>query len=103
MSNSVSFEALGLPADATPKQVRARWREMAASGLHPDHGGLIDRWLELQSAYQRALASARQPRICTACDGRGRLPLKSYKRSFLVEWQNCEKCGGTGLKESAKE
>jgi DnaJ-class molecular chaperone len=95
MNNSQAFATLGLPEDTTPAQVRARWRELAATGLHPDHGGLIDRWLDLQSAYQRALQLAKQPILCTACQGRGKLPDRKG-RSFQVTWLTCGKCGGTG-------
>lgn len=99
--NSLVFSQLGLPDDATPDQVRARWRELAASGLHPDHGGLVDRWLEIQGAYQKALELSKRPRLCTACDGRGRLPIRPG-RSFLVTWQACEKCSGTGFAKNSK-
>lgn len=94
--NSICFEALDLTPAASPADVRARWRELAASGLHPDHGGVIDKWLVLEAHYRKALALSRQPVLCTACNGRKKV-YQAAKGSFHGSWDTCGKCDGSGL------
>lgn len=51
------FDALGLKADATPDEVLAAYRHLAIEA-HPDHGGSIEQFTQLQENFELALAHA---------------------------------------------
>jgi hypothetical protein len=51
------FEALGLPASATPDEVRAAFRRLALQ-VHPDHGGNTEDFMRLQADFEHALSHA---------------------------------------------
>lgn len=51
------FEALGLQAEATPDEVLAAYRRLAIEA-HPDHGGSIEEFTQLQENFELALAHA---------------------------------------------
>ena len=51
------FEALGLKADATPDEVLAAYRRLVIEA-HPDHGGSIEEFTQLQENFELALAHA---------------------------------------------
>lgn len=51
------FEALGLPANATPDEVRAAFRHLALQA-HPDHGGNTKDFTRLQADFECALSHA---------------------------------------------
>lgn len=93
MSNEAPFKALTLPTDATPREVRARWRELCQGQIHPDQGGALEAFLDLKACYEKALSLSRGSRICTACRGRGKLP---EQHGFMVTWIICGKCEGSG-------
>ncbi len=52
-----SFEALGLHADATPEDVLAAYRRLALD-VHPDHGGDVESFTQLQQNFELAMAHA---------------------------------------------
>jgi DnaJ-class molecular chaperone len=35
-------------------------------------------------------------KTCSKCDGDGMGPSKTYNGDELVDWDDCERCGGTG-------
>jgi hypothetical protein len=51
------WSVLGLPENATPDEVRARYRELAAEN-HPDKGGDASRMVEINQAYALARVCA---------------------------------------------
>ena len=51
------WELLNVPADACVDAIEAAFRELAHTH-HPDKGGDVERWHELQAAYGEAVASA---------------------------------------------
>ena len=51
------FDALGLHADATPDEVLAAYRQLAIEA-HPDHGGTIEQFTQLQENFELAMAHA---------------------------------------------
>ena len=51
------FEALGLPANATPDEVRAAFRHLALQ-VHPDHGGNTEDFMRLQADFEHAQSHA---------------------------------------------
>jgi hypothetical protein len=51
------FAALGLPANATPEEVRAAFRQLALQ-VHPDHGGNTEDFIRLQADFEHALSHA---------------------------------------------
>jgi curved DNA-binding protein CbpA len=54
------YQILGVTAAATPAQIKAAYRELAVAH-HPDRGGSHDRMVELNIAYERAMAVAKVP------------------------------------------
>lgn len=49
------YEILGLPASATPEQIKTAYRKKAYE-THPDHGGTTTLFDEVQKAYEEALS-----------------------------------------------
>lgn len=92
MSNPL--KQLGLPDDALPSQVRARWRELAAEH-HPDKGGTVENFQLLEAAYKTALLYAKLPRTCEACQGSGR---RYLGQGFTRLVKPCEACKGLGTR-----
>lgn len=86
------FKLLGLPDDATKREVRERYYELART-QHPDAGGDVDRFTELNQAYQRCLTAAPEKRKCMVCGGSGELV---KQRGLAVTKTQCKRCLGTG-------
>lgn len=88
------FEALGLPQNATPVQVKAAWRlRIAEPGVHPDLGGDVESFLRLREMYERALfISENAP--CETCGGTG--SVGAARSSFTKALMRCTACGGSG-------
>jgi DnaJ-class molecular chaperone len=45
------YEVLGLSRDAPPEGIKAAYRKMAKSGVHPDHGGSTESFALIKLAY----------------------------------------------------
>lgn len=91
--------ALGLSPDATPDEVRRRYKELAQR-LHPDKGGTTADFQRLQSDYRAALSeeAGTVPPVpvwetCTECDGKGYLLMGS---GFTMMRMPCFACDGEG-------
>ena len=50
---------LGVPSTATEEQIKDRFKQLAKSA-HPDAGGSREKWLQLQEAYDQAMALFRK-------------------------------------------
>lgn len=83
------YADLGVPPQATPSEVKTRWREVAKT-LHPDAGGSPAEFTAMCFKYKKILEAAR---VCPDCGGSGRVTLQG---SFMVVPLLCEKCGGGG-------
>jgi hypothetical protein len=55
-TDPADWAAFGLQPDASPDDVRARWRELAKT-LHPDRGGDPAAFVRMNATYQRLVAS----------------------------------------------
>ena len=88
-----AFEVLGLAHDASPAEVKARWRELAVS-KHPDHGGDPEEFTSLRRAYNDAYEAALLT-PCPECSGTG--AVKVYG-GFLTTQLPCDTCDGSGRK-----
>jgi len=80
------LEVLSLPPDATPSEVKARWRELAALH-HPDRGGdpaLFDRY---RQAYVKAYEAAKR---CRACGGTGKQLVNKGLSQLVVRCPVCK-------------
>ena len=84
--------SFGLPADATPDEVKRRWRELAQQN-HPDHGGDPVKFQALHKEYRRLLEIAEEPRSCHRCGGSGKIKAGSGFSYINID---CPDCGGTG-------
>lgn len=86
------FAVLGLTEAATPDQVKAKWRELAAQH-HPDKGGDAGEFQRFNKAYKAALSFANEPKVCGECQGTGKMTIN---RGFSVVQITCPKCGVIG-------
>ena len=59
-----AHSTLGLPADATPDEIRRRYRELAKV-CHPDAGGDPASFIQLQQAYESLLEEKSRPAAAT--------------------------------------
>ena len=83
---------LGLTPDASPDAIRAAYRARARTA-HPDGGGTVTAFTELNAAAKAALDyAAGTP--CPRCAGRGTEPTH---RGFSVVRLTCHRCRGSGL------
>lgn len=57
------WELLNVEPDATVGELRLRWRNLALV-IHPDHGGDVGKFIQLNQAYQRLLMKAKRCRHC---------------------------------------
>lgn len=89
---SKAFEKLGLPATATPDEVKAKWRELCMVH-HPDRGGNPVEFDEIRRAYKAAYAEASEPKNCNGCNGTGKTRVA---RGFSSVEVTCHYCSGTG-------
>ena len=85
------FEALVLEG-ATKAEVKAKWRELVMT-LHPDKGGNVVEFMEVRDAYNKALSTAPERRVCLTCNGSGTRQVQS---GFSVINQVCTTCMGEG-------
>lgn len=89
---SKSFEALGLTSSASPDEVKAAWRKLAAVH-HPDKGGDSAEFDRLRKTYSEALAEAEAPKTCSKCGGNGKVQhANGWAKIDLV----CTHCEGSG-------
>ena len=94
------LDILGLQEDATPAQIKTRWRELAKQH-HPDQpGGNAVAFQECREAYQRAYAEAeKEASRCKPCEGTGKVVVvNGFSRMAMA----CADCGGTGKVEAAQ-
>lgn len=92
MDKTTPLGILGLPPDASVDDIQARWRQLR-SELHPDHGGDAERFHLASEAYAAALHEARQPKVCNACGGSGKIKVV---HGFHTTNLACETCHGSG-------
>lgn len=92
--NQTPFEALGLAHDASPAEVKARWRELAVA-RHPDHGGDPEEFTALRQAYNDAYEAALIA-PCQECRGTGMTTAVGFASSFHHLKLPCTTCGGSG-------
>ncbi len=59
------FETLGLPDDASWREIRGRYRVLSLLN-HPDHGGDSQRFIEIQQAYEALRKEYEQPQAVAA-------------------------------------
>lgn len=88
------FAILGLEDDASPVEVRARWRELA-SEHHPDRGGDAALFHSCRQAFEEAMRIAEQPKPCPACHGEGKI---GVRRGFNQIMVSCSSCRGSGTR-----
>lgn len=89
---SKAFATLGLPETATPDEVKAKWRRLAAIH-HPDKGGDAAEFSRLRALYSAALAESMEPKQCIICNGIGKV---KQSHGFSSIDMPCMPCGGTG-------
>lgn len=87
-----AFEILELSEDATPDEVKAKWKKLCMTH-HPDRGGNQVKFHELKQAYEVAYAQACEPKLCPQCAGVGKVKRSHGFNSIDVF---CELCGGSG-------
>ena len=92
------FEILGIAADASPKEIRAAFRERSKV-LHPDHGGDPLDFHNLKEAYDEAMEGIYRKR-CLPCKGTGRIHHSGGTWGAVS--LNCSDCRGTGKKFKEK-
>ena len=83
-------EQMGLGAEATPDEVRQKYKDLAWT-LHPDRGGKSGEFQAWVQLFRKAMDFAHQPRTCKICNGVGRV---QSKVSFAA--LPCQLCGGKG-------
>lgn len=93
------FELLGLSESASPAEVKAAWRQLAAIH-HPDRGGDQAEFDKLRKAYDEALAEATEAKPCLVCEGTGKMVITHGWDSLRV---TCSICEGTGLRQQHNE
>ena len=94
MSVADAFRLLGLPDTATPDEVKAAWRKLAAVH-HPDAGGDAETFNDYQLAYRDALEHAEAPKRCVTCGGNGHVWAGTGFHMIKVM---CDACLGKGVK-----
>jgi hypothetical protein len=72
---------LGVPPDATPRELRAAWRR-AARATHPDRGGDAAEFAVVASAYARLGQTPPAPVVVVSRLGVGRLARRWLRRRF---------------------
>lgn len=90
-----ALEKFGLSDVATPDEVKAEWRRLAAIH-HPDRGGDASEFSRLRALYSDALAESLEPKQCPSCRGSGKIV---QNRGFNSIQLPCNECGGTGVKQ----
>lgn len=89
-TDPADWAAFGLAPDASPDDVKARWRELAKS-LHPDRGGDPAAFVRMQAVYQRLVASP-DVRVSTMPDAREVFdpivinPKRGFFDGYLKAW-----------------
>lgn len=85
-----ALEKFGLPDTATPGEVKAKWRSLAAVH-HPDKGGNAAEFARLRTLYSAALAESLEPKQCPLCHGSGKI---IQTRGFNSIQLPCNECSG---------
>ncbi len=83
----------GLSATASPDDVKAAWRRLAAIH-HPDKGGDAAVFSRLRGLYLAALQESMDVKLCESCDGSGKVV---QRRGFNSVTLSCHRCGGSGV------
>lgn len=84
------YDCLGVLPTATDEELKAAYKR-ACMQLHPDRGGSVEEFQELQAAF-----NALKHRVCPECGNTGRI---TERRGFFVDTYPCPRCwtnqGGT--------
>lgn len=101
------YKTLGLSRQATPAQIKARWRELA-SDMHPDRLGSTREANDAFASVTEAYAIISEPKrrqayhaeidllsdSCASCDGRGAVfKQKGFAARVEITCTACEGCG----------
>lgn len=86
------FAILEISEDASPTEVKDRWRELA-SIHHPDKGGDSDQFNYFRQAYTAALKIAATPKMCVDCNGTGKQIMQNGFSALKI---TCKSCMGNG-------
>ena len=78
-------------------ELKKKWWELARLN-HPDHGGNIDTFRKIQTAYLTA-RNELQKDPCPTCQGTGKI---FAARGFFSMSSICAACGGSGFKHFVK-
>lgn len=62
---------------------------------HPDQGGTVDDFKQLQAAWAKVKAWLSTPHQCRDCAGKGSIP-KAQHGVLAPFWEPCPTCQGTG-------
>ena len=92
MTKAKALVVMMLTEDATAAEVKARYHALAAE-RHPDKGGDVSAFVELNEAYQ-TLRRAIKPRRCGLCHGSGKETVGA--RGFQTIRRRCPRCHGKG-------
>lgn len=87
-----SRQIFGVSENATPTEVKARWRQLAKEH-HPDAGGTDEEFNKVRAQYEKAYAESIRPSKCTNCDGTGKV---AKQNGFHMIRQRCKVCSGRG-------
>lgn len=100
-ADRAAFKVLGLEDDPDSYDVQAvdgRWRELRTQ-LHPDKPtGDAAKFDEARKAYQAARFYTLEPKLCSDCDGKGKVEKTTVTRNPLLPplMVNCNTCRGSG-------
>ena len=93
MGLSSDRKLLGVEKGASRAELKLAYHRLAAKS-HPDHGGDVLKFQNLNEAYRRLLYQAKQPKRCPECSGKGRVV--TGRVGFQVIWATCPRCKGKG-------
>lgn len=90
LDNVLARTVLGVDKDATQEEIKTAYRRKAMK-YHPDRGGELETFREIQAAYELLTRPVR----CPDCEGKGTIKVK---RGAFVDTVQCPRCwpqGGT--------